>query len=255
MDEVVGEDPLETRYSTPEEVAEALGLPPEYGGDNYGFMRFSETTVPTYDYVCRLIRSNEDVIDRRLRRSWRIHRVKDKVCTINTYWHDANAWRVEYYQRGGNYIQLRKDVLPWDPQQGDKLEIRVRGNAWRDITFAPNDTHGTQYDPDSRSRISFWFDYESGRLFLRTGVFQIPYNSVRISYRYGSDEDPPEAIRRLCSLMTASQVINMQTFAIKVGSGGDISGVKQDLLRMWQEEMNQIWITYQRSGSVHSVYG
>lgn len=250
MEEVV-ESREETTYSTPEEVAEALGLPPEYGGDTYGFMRFSETSVPTYDYVVQLIRSNEDIIDRNLRRSWRVHRVKDKVCTINTYWHDLNTWRVGYYQRGGNYIQLRKDLLPWDPQQGDRLEIRTRGNTWRDIS--QNDpTPGTSYDS---KRISFWFDQDSGRMFLRTGMFQIPYNSVRITYRYGSEEEPPAAIRRMCSLMTASQVLNMQTFAIKVGSGGDIAGVKQELLKAWQDEINQITVMYRRSGSVHSAYG
>lgn len=242
-------------YCTPDDVAETMGLPPEFGGDTYGFGRFTDSTVPSYDQVGRMIDSNMDVIDRRLRRSWRENFVKDKILSINNYWHDINSWRSDYYQRGGNYVQLRKDVLPWDPQRGDRLEIRTKGNSWRDVTFAPHESQTTMYDPGDRSRVSFWFDYPSGRLFLRSSAFQMPYNAVRISYRYGSEEEPPASISRLCCLLTASQVITMGVFAIKVGAGGDISGVRQDLQKMWQEEMNSIWSSWQRSGSVHSLLG
>ena len=248
-------DLFETTYTTPEEVAETLGLPPEFGGDNYGFFTFSDTTVPSYNQVCRMIRANEDVIDRRLRRSWRVNQVKDKVCTISTYQHDINAWRAAYYQRGGYFVQLHKDILDWDPQQGDRMELRMRGNAWRDITFAPQDSKGTEFDPDSRSRVSFWFDALAGRLFLRMGPFQMPYNALRITYRWGSTEEPPDSIRRLCALLTASQIINMSVFAIKVGPGGDIAGVRQDLQKMWQEEMNSIWSSWQRASPVYSILG
>lgn len=248
-------DELATAYATPDDVAETMGLPPEFGGDTYGFTAFSDSTVPSYDQVCRMILSNEDVIDRRIRRSWRVNRVKDQICTISTYWHDINAWRSDYYQRGGNYVQLRKDILPWDPTQGDRIELRGRGNTWRDFTFARMDSAASELDPDTRTRVAMWFDYASGRLFLRTSAFQMPYNAVRISYRYGSEEEPPYSIKRLCCLMTASQVISMSVFAVKVGAGGDLAGIRQDLQKMWQEEMNSIWSSWQRSGTVHSILG
>ena len=254
---MVMEDILQTTYTTPEEVAEAMGLPAGKGGDTYGFWTPSDTTVPSYDQICRMIRANEDVIDRRMMRSWRENYVKDEIRTINTYQHDLNAWRGEYYRRGGNYVQLHRDIRPWDPRKGDRLEIRVRGNSWRDVTFAPEtgqpeDVHD---DRAQRGRYSFWWDYKQGRLFLRTSGFQTPYNAVRVSYRWGFEGEVPPSISRLCALMTASQVINMSVFAIHVGSGGDIAGVRQDLQRMWQEEMNSIWSSWQRPGSVHSLLG
>ena len=247
--------PHETSYTDPYQVAETMGLPTEWGGDTYGFWTPSDTTVPSYDQVCRMIRSNEDIIDRRLMRSWRINHVKDEIRTINTYQHDLNAWRGAYYRRGGNYVQLHRDVLPWDPQQGDRLEVRAKGNSWRDVTYAPQDGVDHVPDRESHALYSFWWDYKGGRLFLRTSAFQTPYNAVRISYRWGSEEPVPDSISRLCSLMTASQIINMSVFAIKVGSGGDIAGIRQDLQKMWQDEMGQIWSSWQRPGSVHSLLG
>lgn len=245
----------ERLYTTPDMVAEVMGLPPDYGDDSYGFFRFSDTTVPSYDAVTRMIKSNMDIIDRRIRRSWRENFVKDKVCSISTYWPDVNGVRIEYYNRGGYYVQLRKDMLPWDPSKGDRMEIRTRNNSWRDITYIPLDDSYPETEQNHKGVTAYWFDYPMGKMYIRTRLFQSPYNAIRISYRYGSLEEPPDSIQRLCALMTASQVINMSVFAIKVGQGGDIAGVRQDLQKMWQEEMNSIWSSWQRSGSVHSMLG
>ena len=123
------------------------------------------------------------------------------------------------------------------------------------MTYAPQDGVDHVPDRESHALYSFWWDYKGGRLFLRTSAFQTPYNAVRISYRWGSEEPVPDSISRLCALMTASQIINMSVFAIKVGSGGDIAGIRQDLQKMWQDEMGQIWSSWQRPGSVHSLLG
>ena len=195
-----------------------------------------------------MIRSNEDIIDRRTRRSWRENQESNKIFTISSYWRDLNGWRSEYYAEGGDFVQLRKDVRQWDTTKGDRLEVRTRMNQWTDISMSP-------YGEPDKDNISWnvWFDYPLGKLYIKTRFFQQRYNALRITYRYGSEEEVPAAISRLCCLMTASQVINMQVFNIKVGMGGDISGVKDATLRMWQDEMNQIWSSFQRSGSVHSM--
>lgn len=243
-------------YCTPDDVAETLDLPNP--NDPYGIFYFDDTSHPSRDRVVKMIKSNEDIIDRRIRKSWRVNRVKDKIFSINNYWGDINGWRREYYQQGGEYVQLRKNVLEWDPSQGDKMEYRLRSLEWIDISnnkIKEGEDAGRSYSvlnigqPTAR----FWFDYDYGKLYIRTFLFQSRANSIRISYRYGSDEEVPAAINRLCCLMTASQIINMQVFNTKVGAGGSISGVKDELLRGWQEEMNQIWTSYQRIGSVHSL--
>lgn len=240
-------------YTTPDLVAETMGLPdPE---DELGVFRFSDTTNPTYDFVCRMIVSAEGEIDRLTNQSWRENHVKNQILTINTYQWDANAWRVAYYQRGGNYLKLRKNVRPWDPQKGDKLELRTRNNAWREITYNENNQEPNTMDADGFENAGFWIDHEAGRLFIRTRLFQPTFNSARISYRYGREEDPPYELQRLCSLMVADRIIQMGIYSIKIGMGGDIAGIKQDLHRSWQEEMSSLFSSIQRSGSVHSLLG
>lgn len=240
------DEDLGVTYCTPQDVAETLDLPDP--NDSTGYLTFNDMTHPPISQVVRMIRSNEDIIDRRLRRSWRENQVKDYLTTINTYWHDINGWRSDYYAEGGDYIQLRKDMRPWDPELGDHLEVRTRLNQWLDITNSPLG------EPD-KDNISWnvWFDYPLGKLYIKTRFFQQRYNALRITYRYGSEDEPPAAITRLCCLMTASQILNMQFYNIKVGMGGDLGGVKDATLRMWQDEMNQIWSSWQRSGSVHSL--
>ena len=246
---------LEVTYCTPDDVAETLDLPdPDTG---YGFYQFSDVSHPTANQIRRMIRSNEEIIDRRLRHSWRVNRVSNQVLNLNKYWHDENSWRNEYYLRGGNFVQLRKDVLPWDPTEGDKLEIRSRRGGWHNISGYQIGDDGTvdgSY-PIEKARTGFWIDYPYGKLYIYHIITQTPYNSVRVSYRYGDIENGvPDDIQRLCCLLTASQVINMQAFNIKVGMGGDISGVKDSMLRAWQDEMNQIWSAHQRAGSVHAMW-
>lgn len=243
-------------YTTPELVAEAIGVPSP-DGDRLGIYQFSDTSVPRYDYVCRTIVASEGRIDRHLNRSWRENFVKERILTINTYQWDQNGMRAGYWLRGGNYLQLHKDVLPWDPQKGDRLWLRDRTNAWREYTFSETDPmQGSWNGFDGLENASFWIDHKAGRLFLRNRLFQSPYNAVKISYRYGSTDPVPEEIVQLCTLMTADQVIGqMSTFFIKIGAGGDISGVKEALHQQYQETMASVASVWQRSGSVRSMLG
>lgn len=242
---------LEVTYCTPEDVAETLDLPDP--NDSMGYLTFNDMSHPSIRQVERMILSNENIIDRRLRRSWKENQVKDHLTTINTYWRDINGWRSDYYAEGGDFIQLKKDIRTWDPTKGDKLEVRTRLNQWLDITNTVIDGNGEGGTDQDGVAWNVWFDYPMGKLYIKTRFFQQRYNALRITYRYGSDEDVPASINRLCCLLTASQVLNMQFFNIKVGMGGDITGVKDAALRTWQEEMNSIWTSWQRSGSVHSM--
>lgn len=292
---------VEPVYCTPEDVAETLDL--QDPDDPYGTMHFSDLSHPSYSRVCKMIKSNEDIIDRTLRKSWRENRVVNQVFSIDSYWHDINAFRSKYYVEGGNYVQLRKDVLPWDPTKGDKMEVKTRSNLWIDVSGITETTF-MEAQPGLRtldgavagSMRSFWFDYHLGKLYLRTGFFQNLPNSLRITYRYGTevplvrdmvldeDGDPiigedgepktdvvrnefgwamvdrdsldvPEPISRMCSLMTAIQILNMQMFNVKVGVSGDLGPVRDTVIRSWQDEINMIKTSYQRSGSVRSLYG
>lgn len=234
-------------YCTVGDVEETLGLSDP--NNPLDIFRFSDVSVPTYDRVEKFIMMAEDEIDRRTRRTWRVNHVKDYITSIQGYWHDINGVRMDYFQQGGDYIQLRKDVLPWDPEQGDRIEIRNRGNQWRDLSDINID--GAPPGPDGR--VNYWFDYHQGKMYLRTRLFQVKPNSVRISYRYGSTEPVPLGINRLCSLLVASKIITMGIYDVKLGMGGDISGVKDSLLRAWNAEIGDLYSSFQRSGTVHSL--
>ena len=273
----------EPTYATPDDVAETLDLPDHM--DPTGMFTFSDESHPSFSRVEKLILSAEDEIDRRTRRTWRENRVEDYQCSISDYWGDINGWRNEYYRAGGNYVQLRKDIREWDPTpieqggHGDKLEVRMRNGQWVDVSYQVRLSDGTfpekpdeeplpeehecpkcgWVDPDNgvkmalEDNFSAYFDYPYGKLYLRTRYFQQKYNALKITYRYGSEEPVPMGINRLCCLLVASQVINMQVYNIKVGTGSDISGVRDQLLANWNDEIGRLYSSFQRSGSVHSI--
>lgn len=232
---------VEPTYCTVEDVAETLDLPDD--SDPMGMFMFSDVSHPSYSRVEKLILAAEDEIDRRTKRTWRENYVKDHVANLNMYWHDENGLRMDYYRQGGNYVQLRRDVRPWDPSKGDKLEIRRYQSSWEDITDTVSDAGGGKA----------WFDYPQGKLYMRVRYYQPPENSVRISYRFGSQEAVPMGINRLCCLLVASQIVNMSVFNIKVGLGGDIAGVRDSLLRNWDVEMGRLFTSFQRTGPVISM--
>ena len=326
-------------YCTPDDVADTLDLPDP--NDAMGKLKFTDISHPTYKHVLWMIKSNEDIIDRRLRKSWRENIVRDKLNTINTYWHDINGRRADYFMEGGNFVQLRKDMREWNPfpvqtykvdehgtilteeataadgrgiyipkveggegtgefswvdaydengvrmyngsgvplfvnveelsggtpvenevmramtpvvdetiYEGDKILIRSTiHNMWRNSSYVPL---GEPYKDGVSQDI--WFDYPFGKLYIRTPAYhQYKYNALKITYRCGSEEPVPAAIKRLCCLMTATQILAMQYYNVKVGMGGDLGNVKNDTINIWQTEMNSIWSSFQRSGSVHSM--
>lgn len=246
---------MEPTYCTPEDVAEVMDLPDPVSP--MGMFSFSDTSHPSYERVQKMILAAEDEVDRRTRRTWRENRVVNQQRTINSYWHDINAWRSDYYAEGGDFVQLRKDICEWDPVpveyggHGDKLEIRKRNGAWVDIS----ETVGNEVPiGDAESGINrVYFDYPYGKLYIRTRYFQQRYNALRITYRYGATEPVPAGINRLTSLIVASQVINMSVFNVKVGLGSDIAGIKDQLLANWNDEIGRLYTSFQRSGSVHGM--
>jgi hypothetical protein len=232
-------------YTTPELVAEAMDLPdPTNPMDTY---KFSNISHPTYDEVCRRICGFEDQIDRRLMRSWRPHRVVEQVLDIPRYQHDEASWRSDYFLYGGYKIPLQMNILPWDPEKGDKLEIRMYNGNWRDISH--------QYKDGTLMSESFSFDHKGGVMYLRTYMRQPMYGAVRITYRYGGEEgcEVPYAIQRLCSLLTAKSILASQFWVVKVGTGKDINGVRNSMISLMDEEINSIISSYQRPAKVYSM--
>lgn len=132
-------------------------------------------------------------------------------------------------------------------------------NTWVDITDG-NVKLEPSGDPYDKAFVGagfgslFWFDESSGRLFLRYRYLQPRYNSLCITYRYGSQEPVPAGIKRLCNLIVATNILSMDFYSVKVGMGGDISGLRDQAMSRWQDEQARLYSSFQRSGSVHSMY-
>lgn len=260
-------------YATPELVAELMDLPDPKDPDST--LMFSNVSHPTRNQVIRWLNTNADIIDRTVKRSWRVNYEFGKTYDIGTYWQDEDSlWRDEYYKAGGNVIQLRRDVCPWDPNPiyveghegdptymiypGDKLEVRMFQGGWKDISGGENDMYLTVD--------TFSIDYTAGRLLIRSmwGGYTPKYDSVRITYRYGRippvgageymvQGQVPDAISTMCALMTAKDILNTQFWVIKVGMGGDIAGIKESMIRNFDAKIAEIRASYQRLGPVHSM--
>ena len=57
----------------------------------------------------------------------------------------------------------------------------------------------------------------------------------------------------MACLTVASQILSMDMYSIKMGLGGDIAGVKDQVLNRWAEEMGRLYTSFQRTGSVYSL--
>lgn len=260
-------------YATPEIVAEVMDMPDP--NDPNSALQFTNASHPTRNTVIRFLNSNADIIDRTVKRSWRINYEFEKVYDTGTYWQDEDSlWRDEYYKAGGNVIQLRRDVCPWDPNPiyveghegdpnyliypGDKIEVRLYPEGWLDISKGFND--------NSLTPNTFSIDYTAGRLLIRSfwGGYQPKYDSVRITYRYGrvppkgaSEYEVqgaiPDAIVMMNAYMTAKDIVSQQFWVIKVGMGGDIAGIKEAMIRFYDSKIAEFRAAYQRLGPVHSM--
>jgi len=133
-------------------------------------------------------------------------------------------------------------------------------NQWVDISGGDQYPLDKDYGEDLPPMLKggygnlFWFDEPSGRLFLKYRYLSPRFNALCITYRYGSQEPVPSGIKRLCNLIVASNIITMDFYMVKVGMGGDISGLRDQALRRWDDECARLYSAYQRSGSVHSLY-
>lgn len=245
------DEPRAPCYADPDLVAETIGgLDPS---DPMSVFRFSDMSSPSYRFVEHLIMSSEDEIDRRLQRSWRVNRVTNHITTARDYYADRNSvYRAEYWAHGGNMVKLHRDALPIDPLMGDRIEIRTRDGGWRDITGEPDPTAPPDPYTGAPGK-AWWLDPESGRLFVRMSRFVVRDSSVRVTYRWGSEEPVPEAIKRACCLMTAYEIVANNYYDVKVGLGGDVAGAKKLLLDSWEKTIGRILSSYQRPGSVHSL--
>lgn len=221
-------------YCTPEDVVDLLMLRDPCTTE---LMVLTDKSFPTRDWVQRRILVSSDYIDNRTQDTWGVIQHKDYIMDRGDLWHLTNTYRWNVpYVRGGWQTQLIDPILPWDTEQGDKLELRINQNDWVDIS----DEFGT----------SFWFDYEGGSFFWLRPTLDT-YNQFKITYRYGKNTDPPFDLQEACAKLVAITIMQTDWYRTKFAGGGDLSS-KRDTIRDWKEEINNTIVGYLNCGTAQS---
>jgi len=232
-------------YCTAEEVYETLGMWDHKLQRRKGP---SDMDVMDVDTINMNILAMEDRIDHETFNTWRAKRVKDKILQLKTYQNDALSFRTTMISEGGNYALLHRNVLPWDPEQGDELWWRTLGGQWANWT----DRVQTGYDDTDSYRI--WFDYDKGKMFVNT-LYYTRGSQFRISYRYGNPDGVPWDIRRACCLLAAIQLIQSDWYVTRIGTGGDMGSTLDKRIQNMKDEAHRILALNQRATIARPAYG
>lgn len=186
-------------YCQPQEVMDFLGVRNNDGS----VFEISNSSSPSYDTVAQIICQAENAIEQATRTSWTLRRAKNEIrniASMSIQGTGVSPYLGVFQPTGaistansffrGRWCQLiHTNVKDIDADKGDKLEIRMFGDNWRDIT-------GTG---------AYWMDNAKGALYIRQWFVQKDA-SVRITYRYGNEE-VPEDMRRAAILFTAKHIL------------------------------------------------
>lgn len=256
---------IDCSYCTPEDVCKAIRIIDFYDR-NGEILQPSDSSLPDYDELCFRISVAEKYIDKYTGRSWRENRAVNESYSLNTYWHDINALRSEYYIQGGYFIQLdKRPVRKWDPSKGDKLEIRTPDNTFVDIsdTIMPDNSAPPELckpiTPDNekaeKGKVALgWIDYERGKVYLRTMRMMTRPNNIRITYRWGMNEEVPSDIRRATALKVGLTLLDEELYMTRIGTGGDLGSAKGDLKRSMQSQISEILMMNRTFTPIYSAY-
>lgn len=224
-----------TGYCTPEDVIDLLMIRDPCTQE---IMTLTDKSFPTRDWVQKRILVASDYIDSATQDTWGVIQHKDYIMDRGDLWWLTNTSRINMpWQRGGWHTQLINPILPWDPEQGDKLELRVSQNEWTDVTDEIEKT--------------FWFDYEGGSFYWLRPTLD-PYNRFRITYRYGRNTTPPYDIQDACVKSVAITIMQTDWYRSKFAGGGDLSS-KQETIRAWKEEINAVIVRHMNCGTAQSL--
>ena len=251
-----------TTYCDPEDVIRAIRMVDYYSIDG-GLVQPSDSTLPDYDELCRRIVGAENYIDRMTNRSWKEHRTTTSIQNVSTYWHDINGRRADYWIRGGYYVQLHKNIRPFDPSKGDRIIMRTEGDTWVDVSpqYIGGENGLVEYNPEPEGEFRMhkldtarvWFDYIGGKVFLRRGWFTPTKNAIQITYRWGSTEEIPYEIKRATALRVGLTLFNEDLYTTKLGGGGDLGSARGDMKRGMQDEINETIMMHRAFTGVYST--
>ena len=177
-------------------------------GDVQGLLQrrkpFSDTSSPSKDQVDDLIEMNEDNINSQTGHSWKEEQIEDRY--LRHYTSDPYGWMFKYDL--GN-----RKVKTLDIAQGDKIEVNVSGE-WINFADPANNKIFAKNSGD------YWINYDMGLLYIRKWTRNM--DDVRVTFRFG-EKDVTGNIRKLCTLQTAADVLDMYEQALTYPEDGSVT--------------------------------
>lgn len=166
---------------------------------------FSQSTDPTKQEVEELILEVSDEIDRYTGHAWRERKVENE-------YHDLDE--TPYYFGSGTPIKLgkREIVTPLDSAEGDKLELWT-GSEYQD--WAADDSK------EEHRNGHYWIDETNGLLYVyrRWSTWSEP--ALRISYRYGNQQNVPRDVKNACARLVAAELLWTDQYSDLLPAGND----------------------------------
>lgn len=241
-------------YATLDEVADSF--------DKYED-GFDDTTNPTASDVRRRIRVESDWVDNYTGLAWRPRTVENEYLSLNDV----------YYWRAGSPLKLTKrNILPLDPAEGDKLEV-WEGDNDGSAQYVTSDGY-RQWLQDPQYELGrnedFWVEKPTGMLYIyRRRIWFQRHKDIRITYRYGqewpdpanndtdlSDEEfkrqnVPQAIREATAKRVAAHYYESQAYRTTV-PGNEEAPDASTVAESWREDAKALLEQYQEIRTVGS---
>lgn len=225
---------------------------------------FDDTTNPTADEVRRQIRVESDWVDRYTGIAFRPRQVENEHLTLSG----------SYYFRAGTPLSLRKrNILPLDPEEGDKLEVWTGDSDGGEFQteegyeqWLRDNEHKEGRDED------FWIERSTGMLYIyRRRIFFSQHKEIRITYRFGqewpdpankpsdsplSDEEyerqnVPQAIREATAKRVAAHYYESQVYRTTV-PGNENAPDPSNIAEKFREESEKLLMNYKEVRTVGS---
>lgn len=170
---------------------------------------FGENNSPHRLRVVKMIKQAEEYIDNQTGTAWRIRK------RVNEY--KSFRFNQQFLSNSGYRFKLdRNFVRELDATEGDKLEI-WSGSSWED--WLSTKQEGRDKD--------FWFDYETGYLYLRQFIFRGYEKPIKLTYRYGADYVPPD-INDICAKLVAIKLLTNEDSSFILEEAGNPNTMQYD---------------------------
>ena len=217
----------EVTYTSPELVAKQLRMTTSDGSN----VIFTEDTDPARSLVIEYIRQAGTRIDRETRSSWRTNYVTNEM-------HDITFPLVGLPLRDVVVNLHKANILDWDPEQGDDIQMLQTG-SWVSYTNMAQQIN----------QESWWIDYKIGQIHFNDTwpFFCSGANTVKVNYRWGIVEsEVPTDVQEAATKMVAIRLLQSEFNKIMLYNRASNPINWDRVTQEWEKDIKEILATRRR---------